>query len=445
MRDIHEEVLARKALAENEKRFRLLAENATDLVYLVDRDGIFTWLSPATLNVLGYSPAELVGTDPKDIVHPDDREIVRRLWAQLDEGRAKVSFEIRVLVNDGSYRWMSGITSYALDDDGAVVGRIGAIRDVDEQVAARHALARSEQTFRLAMEGSPQGMAVVALDGSFVTVNDALCRLVERDSRWLLDHRENDLLHPDEWQDDEAAREQLLDGQEEYHVRDSRLVTADGSIIWVLHSIALIRDDDGAPQFYVSHYQDVTEARSARENLLHRAQHDPLTGLANRDRLHEWLGSIMARTPRVGTQVAVLFADLDYFKAVNDEHGHLAGDLVLRLVASRLERVVREQDLVARIGGDEFVIVLYGVRDEQNAQTVAEKLRLAVSVPITLTDGAQVTPKLSIGVAMAHRNMTPDQVLNHADAALASSKRSGRDHVAVFEVSPAPQPDRTTQ
>ncbi|MEI6621605.1 MAG: PAS domain S-box protein [Actinomycetes bacterium] len=438
LRDVDQEIKARLALATSENRYRLLAENATDVVVQTS-GGIIEWVSPAVESVLGWQPADMIGKAVAEFVHPQDEDVLASRRAQADADTTVAQYEIRVGTADGSFRWMASHTKLTVDEHGVVTGAINGLRDIHEEVLARQALASSEQTFRLAMEGSPQGMAVVALDGMLLTVNDALCRLVDRDSTWLRAHRETDLLHPDEWQPDGVAREQLLAGQAEYHVRDSRLLTPDGGVIWVLHSIALIRDDAGEPQFYVSHYQDVTEARAARENLLHRAQHDPLTGLANRDRLLEWLGSIMARTPRVGTKVAVLFADLDFFKEINDEHGHLAGDLVLRLVAERLEKAVREQDLVARIGGDEFVVVLYGVRDESNTQSVADKLRTAVATPVTLASGAQVTPRLSIGAAMAHRNMTPEQILNHADAALASAKRSGRDVSTLF-TQPSPRP-----
>ena len=161
---------------------------------------------------------------------------------------------------------MSSVSGPALDENGRVVGRIAALRDIDEEVAARHALIRSERTFRLALDGAPQGMAIVGLDGRFQLVNDALCRLIGRDREWLAEHTEAEVLHPDRLVDDHEIRNRLLSSPESavYNIHDGRLVAADGHGVWVVHSMGLVRDDSGRPLFFVSHYLDITEAREAR-------------------------------------------------------------------------------------------------------------------------------------------------------------------------------------
>ena len=167
----------------------------------------------------------------------------------------------------GDYRWVSAVCGPARDDDGRVVGRIVALRDIQDEVLSRAALIRSERTFRLALDGAPAGMAVVGLDGRFLLVNDALCRLVGHDRTWLSGHTESDLLHPDRRESDLEIRDRLLaqGAPAVYNIHDGRLVTAEGSVVWVVHSMGLVRDEDGRPQFFVSHYQDVTEAHEARE------------------------------------------------------------------------------------------------------------------------------------------------------------------------------------
>jgi diguanylate cyclase (GGDEF)-like protein len=155
----------------------------------------------------------------------------------------------------------------------------------------------------------------------------------------------------------------------------------------------------------------------------HRALHDPLTGLANRALFAAMLESAALRAERAGRRGALLLADLDNFKSVNDTHGHTRGDEVLRAVASRLSENVRRADLVARLGGDEFAILLADQEDEPDAGHVANKLRAAFVRPLLLSDGSAVTVGLSVGVARFGEGDQAAAVLACADAAMYANKR----------------------
>ncbi len=266
LRDINEQVLARQAQATSERQYRLLAENATDVVYLMNAAGVIQWASPAVKRVLGFEPKDLVGTLTAGRLHPDSVPALRAVQARVERGESGVEADLRVRTAAGEYRWVSSVSGPALDEDGRIVGRIVALRDIDEQVLARQALTRSERTFRLSLDGAPQGMAVIGLDGRFVLVNDALCGLTGHDRDWLMRHTEPDLLHPDRRAADLEIRERLLANRAPaaYHIHDGRLLTADGGCVEVVHSMGLVRDDDGRALFFVSHYADLTEARDAR-------------------------------------------------------------------------------------------------------------------------------------------------------------------------------------
>ncbi len=266
LRDINEQVLARQAHAVSERRYRLLAENATDAVYLINAAGVIQWASPAVRRVLGFDPKDLVGTPSASRVHPDSVPVLRAVQARVERGESGVQVDLRVRTASGEYRWVSSVSGPALDEGGRIVGRIASLRDIHEQVLARQALASSERTFRLSLDGAPQGMAVIGLDGRFMLVNDALCRLTGRDRGWLLQHTETDLLHPDRRAPDLEIRERLLSNRAPaaYHLHGGQLLTADGGSVQVVHSMGLVRDDDGRPLFFVSHYADVTEAHDAR-------------------------------------------------------------------------------------------------------------------------------------------------------------------------------------
>ena len=179
--------------------------------------------------------------------------------------------------------------------------------------------------------------------------------------------------------------------------------------------------------------QQVRDREAAEEQARYWADHDWLTRLPNRHRLQTGLAAAMARARREGAPLGVLFIDLDGFKAVNDAHGHLAGDRLLRSTSRRLVRVAPPGALVARFGGDEFVVVLSGLRDVQEAAAVAQDLRAAVMTPLRL-DGRRVRLSCSIGVALGtHGARTADQLVREADRAMLQAKADGRNQVCVLD------------
>ncbi len=177
-------------------------------------------------------------------------------------------------------------------------------------------------------------------------------------------------------------------------------------------------------------WRDVTARYQLRQSLRHQAYEDLLTGVPNRRQLERSLAEVLTRTPRSGTILAILYCDVDDFKRINDEYGHAAGDSVLSSVAAKIRGAVRDRDVVARMGGDEFVVVLDAVRDASDAVVVAEKILIAVRAPVSLGD-RHISPRLSIGVTLAGRGDDPATVLARADRALYDAKRSGRDRVVL--------------
>ncbi|MEI8082245.1 MAG: diguanylate cyclase, partial [Actinomycetes bacterium] len=432
LRDVHEQVLARQALANSQRRYRMLAENASDVVWHLDTDTVLQWVTPSIESVLGWTPDALLGKPAIGLVHPDDLSALQQWRATVFAGTTVPPFELRVRKSNGDFRWMSLQTRAITDAEGSVSGAVVALRDVHEQVIARENLARSEQMFRLAMAGAPQGMAVVGLHLAYLKVNAALCTMLGRNEAWLLSHKVPDVLAPESVETDLAVRDRLLRGEAEFDTHEVRMLTASGRVLWAQHSLALIRDEHTMPVFYVSQYQDITGARATKLDLQYRAEHDVLTGLINRGQLQDHLVDVLGRLPRAAGVPGVLFCDLDYFKTINDTYGHASGDYVLRVVAERIEAALREGDEVARLGGDEFVVVLPEVTDMPSAIGVAEKVRAAVAHPVPIGTG-QVTLTLSVGVALATPGIEARRLLRNADSALYEAKNTGRDRIAVFD------------
>jgi diguanylate cyclase (GGDEF)-like protein/PAS domain S-box-containing protein len=428
-RDVTDRYQANLALAAAEEHYKLLAENASDIVFRADLDAVVEWISPSVREVLGQAPDEVIGKSAATFIHPDD-------LASLAESRIAVgddqrsSYEARFRRTDGTYRWMSVVARPVRDESGAIIGRAGGFRDIQAEVEARTELSQAEQRLRLAIEAAPAGMAVVDLDRRFVEVNAALCNMLGRERGWMLHHGLADIIGPD---DDKLDLRTRADASALGHDRltmQKLLRRADGAELWVEHSIGVIRDGGGVPTSYLSQFVDITDVKAHSEQLHYDANHDPLTRLANRRMLLERAGALLTRGPRTGSLVAVLFVDVDGLKGINDTWGHHCGDLMLTEVASRITSSVRVDDVVARFGGDEFVVLLTSIRVEADAVAVAENIRHAIAAPIT-TDHGELDVTASIGLTVARSGEDPHEALHRADAALYRAKRSGRDRTVV--------------
>ena len=427
-----DEIRAATALAESEHQYRLLAENATDVVYSIDPSGECNWVSPSVTEVLGWQPEEFVGRHVIEFMHPDDLATnLPEFQRIMAEGGSRGHADMRYRTADGTWRWMAVTGRVIRDERGVLRGGIESLRDIQAEVEARDALEKSERQFRLAMHGSPAGMAVVGLDHELVSVNPALCEMLGRTESWLCSHRVDDVLHPDELEDDHLTRRRLLAGEQDDHVGERSLLTAGGERIAVLHSVGLLRDHEQQPLFFVSQFVDITARKTAEAHLEFAATHDALTGLANRAHLVDEIHRSISSSNRSGRPTAVVMLDLDHFKYVNDSLGHAVGDELLRRAAERLRGTVRQGDLVARHGGDEFVVVMRDLDDPTESVRVAQRIVETFRSPVHVGH-AELYTTASVGIAVSRKGVDADTLLSEADTAMYVAKDEGRDRYSLF-------------
>lgn len=305
------------------------------------------------------------------------------------------------------------------------IGTISTFSDVTSDHEMATALAEAEARFRLAFEQAPIGIGVVRLDGSFQDANPALCAVLGRSREEVLALTFQELTHPDDLDADLALMDDLLAGRTDSFQLDKRYLRPDGSAVWVSLHVSAVRDAEGTAQRFLSQVVDLTERKHLELQLEHAATHDPLTGVPNRRLLADRLGVALATARRDGGAVAVLFCDLDGFKAINDTYGHGVGDLMLTAVADRLQRAGREVDTVGRIGGDEFVVIAGGVEDAATAEQLAERVRRTVEEPLTV-EGATLHPRVSVGLHLDDGTGTAEEALTRADHRMYALKTARR-------------------
>ena len=241
-------------------------------------------------------------------------------------------------------------------------------------------------------------------------------------------------VHPDDYAALERALAAHVDGQSPHFEHEHRMLHQDGNYYWMLSRGLAVRDETGKGRRMVGSQTDITLRRQAEEKLRYGALHDELTGLPNRPAFMERLRRSLERARLDDEYVfAVLFLDLDRFKIINDSLGHRVGDQLLLEIARRLETALRPSDLVARSGGDEFVVLIDHLREEHDVAYVAERIQKILSVPITL-DEREVFTTVSIGITMSSSlSECAEDLVRDADTAMHRAKLNGKARFEIFD------------
>lgn len=395
-----------------------------------DLDLCFTVIRGTILQELGLDQAgiaALIGTPVADFFHGAEGEpIMLRVREALAGASAGLEVQWRA-------RWYNAHVAPLRDQTGAIVGAVAVGMDITPRYLLRTQLEQERQMLQDAQQLAEVGSWVLDIATGQVQISAQLARLFgiappHGPLHW------SELAHafpPNEMGVIEAEKERALRTCGPYDF-DHDIVRADGTVRHVLSRGHVDCDEHGTPLRCVGTMHDVTERVEAQRTVELLAYHDALTGLPNRWLLHDRLETAIASARREGRNVFVLFLDLDDFKRINDSLGHALGDVLLAEVGQRLHAIARSSDTVARVGGDEFVMVLTHVDNDEQLDSVLAKVHGVFTTPFHLA-GADYVITASAGIAVFPEDaLTEDELLKDADAAMYEAKQHGRNAVERF-------------
>lgn len=288
---------------------------------------------------------------------------------------------------------------------------------LDKGMAA--ALSLAQRRFEATFLHAPIGIAHVGLDGAFLLVNPRFCAISGYDADTLIRTGFQHITHPDDVNADEALLSRLNAGEIARYSLEKRYIRSDGTVIWVNLTVAMVRDEADRPEFYVAVVEDMSDLRQAS----FEAVHDPLTGLLNRRGFASRARDMLVDAAHAGRSASLLFLDLDGFKQLNDGLGHAAGDTCLADVAQLLKDQLHPGDIVARIGGDEFLLLI-SQRDDQAASAIAERVRQSLAAY-----GLGISGSFGVATANTPDPVDLDRLIACADDAMRAAKRGGKNQV----------------
>ncbi|HZU40015.1 MAG TPA: EAL domain-containing protein [Solirubrobacteraceae bacterium] len=424
--DISARRRAEEDLIEREQRLRTIIDTSQEGFWEYDAARVLVHVNPGLAELLGYAVEEMVGTNVDSFIGTSDLAASHARERQRIEGRNPPHFEIHLRRKDGSEVWAEVSSTARRDADGRYVGSFGFVRDVTEARRARLELSRAIELQRALARNLPDTVALLFdHELRYVLVEGEAAQ--RRDMPAFLGHTLHDIPGLSDARREEYAvhYRRALAGEE------LKFEAVFGGRTYAV-TIGPVRNPDGEVHAGLVVARDISEAYNSRLRLLDLAENDQLTGLPNRASFRVRLDQALVAA-REGRRAVLMLLDMDNFKSVNDSLGHDAGDELLKIIAGRLRSVVRPTDVIARLSGDEFTVLVEGLDEDQEIAVVARRVLGAFDAPVSVA-GQELFVKASLGIArLPADGDTAAAALKAADMAMYAAKRDGHNGYRVFQ------------
>jgi PAS domain S-box-containing protein len=453
--DITDRNRAEEALKESENKYRMLADNVNDVIFVLDMNLNYTYVSPSVKFLRGYDPEEVLKQQPSEVLAPSSLDLVMKTLSEIMEPeKSKLSdmpisqtLELEMIRKDGSTVWTEVKFSFIRDKNQRPVGILGLTRDITERKRGEEELRLSEERFRRIFDEGPFGMGLEDPDHTIIAANKVLCGLLGYTEQELAGRSVADVIYEEDREKSKEALEQLFTNGTPVFRQEKRYVRKDGTLSWANTSISAIHGKEGNVLYGLAIIEDITERKTAAEKIRLLAYYDSLTGLPNRTFHKELIKRAIEHAQRHKEIFALIYIGLDNFQRINDTLGHSVGDLLLKAVADRLASSMRKSDYVARsaegetedvisrVGGDEFIILAHDIAQSHYAAKTSRRLLEELSVPYDL-NGREVFITVSIGIALYPDDGTDvDDLLKNAEKAMRHTKNEGKNNFHFYSSS----------
>ncbi|WP_352283281.1 EAL domain-containing protein [Pseudoalteromonas sp. Q18-MNA-CIBAN-0097] len=418
----------KRLVSESEQRFRSLYQFNPDPVYVIDKYGYFKTMNSPGCELLLRSLSELQQMHFADVISKEQRSLVTKYFMDALAGNSE-RFETSIISGDGSQHELH-VTIIPTWIDGNVEGVIGIAKDITQRLKTEEQL----QLFKRAVDASSNGVLITDItqdDMPISYVNYGFEKLtgysraeIEGKNCRFLQGKERDEIVTSQIRNAIAAKQEVSVVLKNYR--------KDGSGFWNSLFLSPVPNDDGVITHYIGIQTDISGQKNYEEELAFNASHDLLTGLPNRRLLHDRLSQSIKISARHQEKVAILFIDLDGFKLINDSLGHLIGDEVICKISTQINKQIRSGDTLARMGGDEFVLMLPDLNDLNQLAAMAEQILSVISIPFSIND-KELQLTASIGISVLEENMhEPMDLIKRADLAMQRAKQLGRNNIQYY-------------
>ncbi len=432
VRDVTERRLREREIKQVKQRLELVWNSAADAVFTVDKDSHFVEVNKAFTNLLGWTIDELLEDKSISIIPANYRDDINVVLENIKKGEVIPYNKVQRLTKKGTVIDVLASYSPIYNADGEWVGAVGMYKDISQQVEYYNQLQQSEERYRIIAEHSSDLIKVIDVKGNVQYASPSHFTVLGMEPDYYINKSILTFIHQNDMYEAQSLIEKIIQSGQSNAV-EIRAMKKSGEWVWIDTAGSPVLSENGEVIGIIIQGRDITERKQYEEKLKKLALYDHLTSIPNRMYFQTLVRKAMSHAQRSNKLLSVMFFDLDKFKQVNDTMGHDVGDQLLVEFVKRVQTCLREEDVIARFGGDEFAILLPDIDREKCATDIAKNILVKLQHEWEI-ESYKFTTTSSIGIAFfSSYDLSYDELMKNSDIALYQAKEQGRN---IFKVYP---------